>query len=436
MGDGARSSHAGVQAQLDRLAALGMGGDVLGLERVSQLCARLGNPQDRLPPVFHVAGTNGKGSTIAFLRAAFEASGKTVHVFTSPHLVRFNERIRVAGQLIDDEALEPLLREVIDAADGMKVSFFEATTAAAFLHFSRVPADAVLIEVGLGGRFDATNIIEAPAVTAIAGLGMDHQAFLGNSLEKIAFEKAGIAKPGVPLVMQNYPAPVEAVLEDHAKAVGAIPFFHDRDWSIFRRGETLHFSAARDLDMPLPALRGRHQYMNAGLAAAMLQYQSAVELPGNAFAAMTRKASWPARLQLLDEGALVSLLPDGVSLWLDGGHNRDAAQAVAHNFGDRPLHLVIGLLSNRHPADVLAPFAGKALSVTALPILGHEHHDPAVLAARAAELLPSATIHTAPDARAALRLIAPLAAPGHDLLVFGSLYLAGAVLDANGTPPA
>ncbi|RZV51402.1 MAG: bifunctional folylpolyglutamate synthase/dihydrofolate synthase, partial [Sphingomonadaceae bacterium] len=191
MADGARSSHPKVQEQLDRLMALGMGGDVLGLERVSALCAKLGNPQDKMPPVFHVAGTNGKGSTIAFLRAALEATGKSVHVFTSPHLVRFNERIRLAGKLIEDEALADLLEEVLDAAGDIKPTFFEATTAAAFLAFARTPADATLVEVGLGGRLDATNIIEEPLVTGIASLGLDHQQFLGGTMPKIGAEKAG-----------------------------------------------------------------------------------------------------------------------------------------------------------------------------------------------------------------------------------------------------
>src|SRR6476619_8120335 len=210
MPDHARSDDAAVQAQLDRFAQLSPGRDILGLERITALLALLGNPHHRLPPVFHVAGTNGKGSTCAFLRATLEAAGKTVHVYTSPHLVRFNERIRLAGQLIEDSALSPLLAEVLDAADAHDIgpSFFEATTAAAFFAFSRTPADACVIEVGLGGRLDATNVIADPAATGIAQLGIDHQAFLGDTILQIAREKAGIAKPGRPLVVLDYPADV------------------------------------------------------------------------------------------------------------------------------------------------------------------------------------------------------------------------------------
>src|SRR5687767_4465209 len=219
--DRAVSSDPAVQRQLDRLASLSPGADILGLERISALLARLGNPERRLPPVFHVAGTNGKGSTCAFLRAAIEAAGLTAHVYTSPHLVRFNERIRLAGQLIGDTALAALLEETLDAAGGMEISFFEATTAAAFLAFSRQPADACIVEVGLGGRLDATNVIPAPAVCAITQLGVDHQAFLGDRIEQIASEKAGIAKPGVTLVTQLYPDPLARRIGEAAAAAGA-----------------------------------------------------------------------------------------------------------------------------------------------------------------------------------------------------------------------
>ncbi len=213
MPDFARSDDPAVQAQLERLALLSPGGDRLGLDRITRLLDRLGRPQDRLPPVFHVAGTNGKGSTCAFLRAALEASGRTVHAFTSPHLVRFNERIRVAGTLIEDAELSALLTEVLDASDDIEPSFFEVTTAVAFLAFARTPADAAVIEVGLGGRLDATNVIEQPVATGIAALGIDHQQFLGQSLVEIAAEKAGIAKRGVPLVVLAQPAEAEAAIQ-------------------------------------------------------------------------------------------------------------------------------------------------------------------------------------------------------------------------------
>ncbi|MBB3764155.1 bifunctional folylpolyglutamate synthase/dihydrofolate synthase [Sphingomicrobium lutaoense] len=434
MADGARSSHGGVQAQLDRLSALGMGGDILGLERIGELCRRLNDPQDRLPPVFHVAGTNGKGSTIAFLRAAFEAGGRPVHVFTSPHLVRFNERIRLAGELIGDAPLADLLEEVIDAAAGMKASFFEISTAAAFLAFSRTPADACLIEVGLGGRLDATNVIPAPAATGIAGLGLDHQAFLGDRLDRIALEKAGIAKRGVPLVMQSYPPEIESLIVDHALSVGAKPVIQGRDWDIERVGAELVFEGKTNLTLPLPRLEGAHQFANAGLAAAMLQYQDALSIEPEAVASMTERASWPARLQKLDKGNLAGLLPNH-ELWLDGGHNEDAARALARFFDGRKLHLVFGLLANRDPSVLLAPFEGLVEGVTALPIHSHEHHEPAMLADEARRILGIEHVGTASDAEQAISLLSTDIAGDHAVLVFGSLYLAGEVLEANGTLP-
>jgi len=232
MPDHAISDHPRVQAQLERLAKLAPGGDTLGLERISALLARLGHPERRLPPVFHVAGTNGKGSTCAFLRAAIEAEGLKAHVYTSPHLVRFNERVRLAGKLIEDEHLADLLAETLDAADGIAPTFFEATTAAAFLAFSREPADACILEVGLGGRLDATNVVPEPAVCGIAQLGLDHQAFLGNSIEAIAAEKAGIAKPGVPLVTLNYPTRVGERIGDAAAEAGAVWLPKGGTWDV------------------------------------------------------------------------------------------------------------------------------------------------------------------------------------------------------------
>src|SRR5215218_9913739 len=231
MPDFARSDDPAVQAQLGRLAQLSPVGDRLGLDAITHLLDRLGRPQDRLPPVFHVAGTNGKGSTCAFLRAALEASGRTVHAFTSPHLVRFNERIRIAGILIQDEVLADLLGEVLDAGDDIEASFFEVTTAVAFLAFARTPADAAIIEVGLGGRLDATNVIERPAATGIAALGVDHQQFLGQSLVEIAAEKAGIAKPGVPLILLAQDAEAEAAIEEVGETAGSPVLLEGRDWT-------------------------------------------------------------------------------------------------------------------------------------------------------------------------------------------------------------
>src|SRR5687768_5699940 len=269
--DRAVSDHPGVQRQLDRLTWLAPGPDTLGLERIAALLARLGNPERRLPPVFHVAGTNGKGSTCAFLRAAVEAAGMTAHVYTSPHLVRFNERIRIAGRLIEDELLADLLAEALDAADGIDPSFFEATTAAAFLAFSRIEADACIVEVGLGGRLDATNVHPSPAVCGIAQLGVDHQAFLGDRIEQIAAEKAGIAKKNVPLVTQLYPEPLAERIGRVAAAAGALWLPRGGKWDAGLRGGRIHYRDARgELDLPEPRLAGAHQATNAALAVAML----------------------------------------------------------------------------------------------------------------------------------------------------------------------
>ena len=416
MADKATSNHSGVQAQLDRLALLSPGADILGLERVSALLARLGNPHRRLPPVLHVAGTNGKGSTCAFLRAAIEAAGLTAHVYTSPHLVRFNERIRLAGRLIEDDALAALLAETLDAADGMEISFFEATTAAAFLAFARTPADACIVEVGLGGRLDATNAIEAPLVCGIADLGHDHHAFLGNTLEKIAAEKAGIAKPKAPLVTQAYPKRIAHVVRRVAAEAGA-PWFEIEE-------------AERDIWQVVDSvsqfeLGGAHQRRNAALAVAMIRHQSVLGVPDAALRAGLARATWPARLQKLRRGPLRDLLPAKAELWLDGAHNPAAARAVADFFagGKRPLHLIVGLLSNKDADGVLRPFRGLAASLQAVPVPGHECHSPKALKAR-----------SAPDVAAALRAIPAKGPP--IVLIMGSLYLAGEVLKANGQPPS
>jgi dihydrofolate synthase / folylpolyglutamate synthase len=442
MGDRAVSDDPAVQRQLDRLATLSPGADILGLERISVLLARLGSPERSLPPVFHVAGTNGKGSTCAFLRAAVEAAGLTAHVYTSPHLVRFNERIRLAGQLIDDEALALLLAEALDAAAGMEISFFEATTAAAFLAFSRTRADACIVEVGLGGRLDATNVVPAPAVCGIAQLGLDHQQFLGSRIEGVAAEKAGIAKSGVPLVTQNYPERLAERVRDAATAAGAPWLPRGGRWDAAADRDRLHYrDEAGELDLPLPRLHGAHQAMNAALAVAMLRHQRAVAIQEPALRAAMGWADWPARLQRLAPGPLAAALPAGSELWLDGGHNPAAARAVADFFrghvpSDRPFHIVLGLLANKDSAGVLKPFANRAPTLHAVPVPGHPHHSPAALAAaaRGAGLASMA----ASGVEAALGWIARHADRGRPpiVLVMGSLYLAGEVLKKNGQPPA
>jgi dihydrofolate synthase/folylpolyglutamate synthase len=441
MADRAVSADPAVQRQLDRLATLSPGADVLGLERIAALLARLGNPERRLPPVFHVAGTNGKGSTCAFLRAAIEAAGLSVHVYTSPHLVRFNERIRLAGQLIEDEALAALLEEAIDAAGDMEISFFEATTAAAFLAFSRIPADACVVEVGLGGRLDATNVLPSPAVCGIAQLGLDHQQFLGNRIEGIAAEKAGIAKRGVPLVTQHYPDPLARPIAEAAAAAGAdwLPRGGPWDAVVYRR--KLHYrDGGGRIELPLPRLPGAHQAMNASLAVAMIRHQRAVPVPGPALRAAMGWADWPGRLQRLAPGPLAALLPKGSELWLDGGHNPAAARAIADFFrghvpSDRPFHIVLGLLANKDAAGLLKPFASRAATLHAVRVPGHPHHEPVHLTglARASGLAALA----AADVEAALGWIARHADRERPpiVLVMGSLYLAGEVLKANGQAP-
>ncbi len=440
MPDHAHSSDPAVQAQLDRLAALSPGRDILGLERIAELCARLGNPQDRLPPVLHVAGTNGKGSTCAFLRAAIEAAGLTTHVYSSPHLVRFNERIRIAGKLIDDGLLAALLGEVLDVADGLQASFFEVTTAAAFLAFARTPADACIVEVGLGGRLDATNIIARPVVCGIASLGIDHEAFLlapeanvpAAPLDRIAFEKAGIAKADVPLVTQAYPATARAEIAKQAAKAGAMLLDRGGAWEAAADDKGVHYRDARGaLDLPLPAMAGAHQADNAALAVAMLRHQTALALSDDAFAVSMKTARWPARLQRLGAGPLTALLPRGTALWLDGGHNPDAGAALAKALADQPpLHIICGLLANKNAAGFLRPIADKIASFQAVPIPGHEHHDPQALCRRVQGELGVADARARPDVETALRHIANDRAPA-DVLICGSLYLAGVVLGLN-----
>lgn len=420
---------------------LSPGRDVLGLDRISRLLDRLGNPQHDLPPVFHVAGTNGKGSTCAFLRAALEASGRRVHVYTSPHLVRFNERIRVADRLIEDAYLAALLEEVLSVADDIGPSFFEATTAAAFLAFARIPADACVIEVGLGGRLDATNVIEHPAICGIAQLALDHQAFLGDRIEMIAAEKAGVAKQGAPLITLHYPAPIAARIGEVAREAGAEWLPKGGAWDAATYRGRLHYRDGDGrLDLPLPRLPGAHQALNASLAVAMLRHQRALHMPDSAIRAAMGWADWPARLQQLHEGALVEKLPRDSELWIDGGHNPAAGRAISdffrgHVAAGRPFHIILGLLQNKDAGGYLKPFSGRTVTVHTVPVPDHDFHDPTQLAAAARA--NGLTAFAAADPLAALDWIAHHAdrtAPPI-VLIGGSLYLAGSILAANGTIP-
>ena len=436
MADHAVSTSPAVQAQLDRLTALSPGADILGLERITALLARVGDPHRSLPPVFHVAGTNGKGSTCAFLRTAIEAAGHDVHVYSSPHLVRFNERIRVAGRLIEDEALAALLGEVLDAAGDIGPSFFEATTAAAFLAFARTPAAAAIVEVGLGGRLDATNVIEAPAVTGIAALGMDHEAFLGDSLPGIAAEKAGIAKRGVPLVTMDYPRTLRDRITAVADAAGAPVIARNVSWWSETARTTLRY---RDDGFSVvthrPRLVGAHQSRNLGLAIAMLRHQGALNIPEAAMRAAADWATWPARMQRLGAGPLTARLGADSELWLDGAHNPSAARPLAHALRGiargRPVTLVTGMLANKNADGVLRILAPSIDRVMTIPVPSHPHHSPETLAITAQGFgLPA---DTAPSLSAALDQASAMGPAV--VLVAGSLYLAGELLAANDEAP-
>ena len=448
MPDHAHSTDPAVQTQLDRLAALSPGRDILGLERIAEICNRLGNPQNQLPRTFHVAGTNGKGSTCAYLRAILEADGRTVHSYTSPHLVRFNERIRLAGTLIDDALLAALLEEVLDTSADLHASFFEVTTAAALLAFARIPADDVIIEVGLGGRLDATNIIPAPAVCGIASLGIDHEAFLlapeagtpDDPAVRIAWEKAGIIKPSARVATLAYPAPLTQIIAARAAEAGTTLFSEGTDWSV--EPETDGFRWTSNLgdvaETLRPRMTGAHQTRNAGLAIAMLHLAE----PRPSDAAIARgvaDAFWPGRMQLLCSGPLTTRMPDGHNIWVDGGHNLDAAHQLAALIGQtlarrEPVDLILGMLANKDAAGFLALLAPHIGKLVAVPIPGHDHHAPADLTqiARDAGI---AHVSAQDDLPSAIRALST-DSPARNILIGGSLYLVGQALELNEEWPA
>lgn len=414
----------------------------LSLDRLRLVLGRLGNPETKCPPVIHVAGTNGKGSTVAFLRAILEAAGKSVHVYNSPHLVRFNERIRLAGSLIADEPLLDVLSRVHEAAGDDPITFFEATTAAAFLAFSETPADALLLEVGLGGRFDATNVIPRSHVGVVTPVSFDHMEFLGSNLLKIAREKAGIARRDAPLVVNQPDGDVLKSIEAHARKAGAHPVLSGQHYSLTLKPKGFDYKDARGaLDLPLPTMPGEFQCENAALAVAALRHQSTWEISDAAYTAGVRWAQWPARLQRLTGGKLAQDLPDGSGLWLDGGHNPAAGAQVAKFIKEYvpsgiPIHLVVAMLKNKDVSGFLSPFKGLLSGLWTLPIEGHDHHEPSALAAFGQEL--GAPGHMAGSTiEQALRRIKQQVGdgPAPKVFIVGSLYLAGDVLDANDTPP-
>ena len=425
MRDFGRSDDRQVQAQLDRLAALSLPQGRLGLETIRALMERLGNPHRKLPPVFHVAGTNGKGSTCAFLRAMLEAEGYKVHVTTSPHLVRYNERIRLAGELISDAMLAEVLKEVLDAGEDLGPSFFEVTIAAAFLAFSRVPADVCVVEVGMGGRFDATNVLEPGVLAAcgIAALGLDHERFLlapeegvpTEPMARIAFEKAGIAKKGVPLVTLTYRPESNREVIAAATREGAPLAMQDDSWDC-RPGAMLSYRDREgSFTLPRPALSGAHQAENAGLALAMLRHQERVAIGPMAMARGLKTARWPARMQRLKAGPLTGAR----EVWLDGGHNPQAGAMIGAHFAGQRLHLVIGMIEGKDPASLIGPLGGSLASITAVPVPGHDWHPAEAFGPEASP---------APDVQIALAMIPD---DGLPVLIAGSLYLAGEVLRLN-----
>lgn len=421
---------------LDRLKGLHPKVIDLSLDRVHRLLAALGHPERRLPPVVHVAGTNGKGSTLAFLRAMLEAAGLRVHVYTSPHLVRFHERIRLAGTLIDDDRLAALLEECEVANGGGPITFFEVTTVAALLAFAREPADVVLLETGLGGRLDATNVVDRPAVTAITRISYDHRQFLGDTLEAIAGEKAGIFKPGVPAVIFPQPAEEAArTLAARAEVIGA-PV---HGWSVTPTDGGFRFeSARRRIELPLPGLSGAHQIVNAGVALACLDHLPVV-VDDAAVRRGLAAVEWPARLQRLTCGPLVDALPAGWDLWLDGGHNDSAGEVLAVQAGrwveeepERPLLLVYGMLASKEPREFLGPLAPFVTAARTVAIPGEEASLTAEDTAAATRACGIAESAAAADVASALQSLRGRVAGPARVLICGSLYLAGTVLAENG----
>jgi len=415
----------------------------LSLGRTQGLLEQLGRPDQRLPPIIHVAGTNGKGSTLAFLRAMLEAAGQRVHVYTSPHLLRFNERIRLGaaggGRLVDDDLLSATLERCETANAGQPITFFEITTAAAFCLFSETPADWLLLETGLGGRYDATNVIAAPKATIITSVSLDHPEFLGATVEKIAYEKAGIFKRGAPAVIGFQTDEARNVLLREARRAGAPTIVAGEDFHIREENGRLVFEdEAGLLDLPLPRLPGRHQHLNAAGAIAALRAITPQFDPAFLEAGLSR-AEWPARLQRLSAGAIVDQAPAGAEVWIDGGHNEDGGRVLAEAMAEfeekapRPLVLICGAQTTKDIRALIKHFAGLAREVIAVPVEGeHKSWTPDEVAAVArAEGIPAEAAPGVEDALAIARSRAWPRPPR--VLIAGSLYLAATVLAANGS---
>jgi dihydrofolate synthase/folylpolyglutamate synthase len=407
----------------------------LSLDRVERLLAALDHPERRLPPVVHVAGTNGKGSVIAYLRAILEAAGWRVHVYISPHLVRFHERIRLAGELIEEAQLLALLEECERANGAAPITFFEVTTCAAFLAFSRTPADILLLEVGLGGEYDATNVIDRPLVTVLTPISFDHMQHLGNTLTAIAGVKAGIMKRGAPAVVgPQLPEPL-GVFERRAAELGCPLSRHGREWHARRESEQMIFrDSAGDRRLPLPALAGAHQIDNAATALACLPHLSGQQVDDTAIRRGLREVEWPARLQRLTRGTLASLLPPGWELWLDGCHNADGGRVAAAWAAEQPampLHLIFASLSTHDPRGILQPFVGLASDAHTVAVPGEHKTLSADETAAAAQDVGLAATPSVSVREALSDIVARGSAAGR-ILICGSLYLAGTVLVENG----
>lgn len=400
----------------------------LTLDRMWRILAALDDPQNRIPPAIHIAGTNGKGSTQAMIRAGLEGAGLTAHAYTSPHLARFHERIRIAGDLIDEDHLSRTLDTCLAANGPDPITYFEITTAAAFLAFSQTPADYTLLEVGLGGRLDATNVIDQPALTIITPVDLDHQQFLGDTLTAIAGEKAGIIKRGVPVIVGPQQDEALEVIEAKAARLGAPLIAHGQHWHVSTERDRLIFQDETGLlDLPLPALAGPHQIQNAGTAIAALRTLG----KGDPDAAMTN-VTWPARMQKLRHGPLTDAAPKA-EIWLDGGHNPHAARAIAATLATlpkRPTYLICGMLNTKDVTGYMAPLVPWATSLTAVSIPGQT----ATLSAEdtaSASTAAGLNAHVAPSVEEALAVITT-SDPTARILICGSLYLAGEVLKANG----
>ena len=434
------------QAPLDevvaRLSALHPKRIDLSLERMHRLLDRLDHPEQKLPPVIHVAGTNGKGSTIAYLRAILEAAGLKVHAFTSPYLVRLNESFRIGGSLVSDDELTRALEHCERVNAGAPLTFFEAKTAAAFHLFAQHPADVLLLEVGLGGRLDSTNVIEAPLASVIAPISMDHTEFLGDTLTSIAGEKAAIIKRNVPVISAEQHPGAMAVIERQGQRLRAPLHAAGQHWHVgVERGRLVYQDERGLMDLAAPKLFGRHQFDNAGLAIATLRAIDTLKIGHAAFEAIVN-AEWPARMQRLASGRLIAWGPQGSEIWLDGGHNAEGGRVAAAALGDleervsRPLVVIAGMMANKDAGAFLANFAGLTRHIIAVDIPGVDNAMPPDRLADAARGL-GMRVEIAASVEAALRGLAKLA---HDvpprILIAGSLYLAGHVLALNGTPPA